>query len=56
MSEPRTSTEDEEGGCGEEEVPESSILQLARMDAWIMTVLECLVVVRKRSPSQASYN
>lgn len=33
---------------GEKEIPESTILQLARLDAWIMTVLKCMVVTEIR--------
>ena len=33
-------------------MPESSILQLARMDAWIMTVLECMMANEKRGGSR----
>ena len=40
--------EEEEDGDDQKEVPESSILQLARMDAWIMTVLDCLLADEKR--------
>ena len=33
---------------GEKETPESTILQLARLDAWVMTVLKCMVAEETR--------
>ena len=33
---------------GEKEKPESTILQLARLDAWVMTVLKCRVAEETR--------
>ena len=33
---------------GEKETPESTVLQLARMDAWMMTVRKCMVAEETR--------